>query len=149
VFTARYALSPYIKQIRFVFKGLIQWVLTCRLNNPRAYYNSNYHIVLYVILFYCVVILIVITALYGQNSVLYDLCWELRVMWLNTCYVKYACNVTNRVGLAVTCIVSYLLHSVVMWRTRQRSNLRPLVGKTARVATVRWCARICTACRLT
>jgi hypothetical protein len=23
VFTARYALSPYIKQIRFVFKGLI------------------------------------------------------------------------------------------------------------------------------
>jgi hypothetical protein len=26
VFTARYALSPYIKQIRFVFKGLItQW----------------------------------------------------------------------------------------------------------------------------
>jgi hypothetical protein len=24
VFTARYALSPYIKQIRFVFKGLIQ-----------------------------------------------------------------------------------------------------------------------------
>jgi hypothetical protein len=25
VFTARYALSPYIKQIRFVFKGLIKW----------------------------------------------------------------------------------------------------------------------------
>jgi hypothetical protein len=25
VFTARYALSPYIKQIRFVFKGLITW----------------------------------------------------------------------------------------------------------------------------
>jgi hypothetical protein len=24
VFTARYALSPYIKQVRFVFKGLIQ-----------------------------------------------------------------------------------------------------------------------------
>jgi hypothetical protein len=24
VFTARYALSPYIKQIRFVFKGLIR-----------------------------------------------------------------------------------------------------------------------------
>jgi hypothetical protein len=24
VFTARYALSPYIKQIRFVFKGLMQ-----------------------------------------------------------------------------------------------------------------------------
>jgi branched-subunit amino acid transport protein AzlD len=27
VFTARYALSPYIKQIRFVFKGLIASVL--------------------------------------------------------------------------------------------------------------------------
>jgi hypothetical protein len=26
VFTARYALSPYIKQIRFVFKGLINAV---------------------------------------------------------------------------------------------------------------------------
>jgi hypothetical protein len=26
VFTARYALSPYIKQIRFVFKGLISTV---------------------------------------------------------------------------------------------------------------------------
>jgi hypothetical protein len=26
VFTARYALSPYIKQIRFVFKGLIHEV---------------------------------------------------------------------------------------------------------------------------
>jgi hypothetical protein len=25
VFTARYALSPYIKQIRFVFKGLIRF----------------------------------------------------------------------------------------------------------------------------
>jgi hypothetical protein len=25
VFTGRYALSPYIKQIRFVFKGLIHW----------------------------------------------------------------------------------------------------------------------------
>jgi hypothetical protein len=25
VFTARYALSPYIKQIRFVFKGLITY----------------------------------------------------------------------------------------------------------------------------
>jgi hypothetical protein len=36
VFTARYALSPYIKQIRFVSKGLIQ--LTTRikiLNNPK------------------------------------------------------------------------------------------------------------------
>jgi hypothetical protein len=27
VFTARYALSPYIKQIRFVFKGLINIVV--------------------------------------------------------------------------------------------------------------------------
>jgi hypothetical protein len=27
VFTARYALSPYIKQIRFVFKGLMMFVL--------------------------------------------------------------------------------------------------------------------------
>jgi hypothetical protein len=27
VFTARYALSPYIKQIRFVFKGLIRFLL--------------------------------------------------------------------------------------------------------------------------
>jgi hypothetical protein len=26
VFTARYALSPYIKQIRFVFKGLISHI---------------------------------------------------------------------------------------------------------------------------
>jgi hypothetical protein len=26
VFTARYALSPYIKQIRFVFKGLIPFI---------------------------------------------------------------------------------------------------------------------------
>jgi hypothetical protein len=31
VFTARYALSPYIKQIRFVFKGLIYTVLYWRL----------------------------------------------------------------------------------------------------------------------
>jgi hypothetical protein len=34
VFTARYALSPYIKQIRFAFKGLIQildvFVALCR-----------------------------------------------------------------------------------------------------------------------
>jgi hypothetical protein len=29
VFTARYALSPYIKQIRFVFKGLILLYLLC------------------------------------------------------------------------------------------------------------------------
>jgi hypothetical protein len=29
VFTARYALSPYIKQIRFVFKGLI-WLIIWR-----------------------------------------------------------------------------------------------------------------------
>jgi hypothetical protein len=28
VFTARYALSPYIKQIRFVFKGLTERLLT-------------------------------------------------------------------------------------------------------------------------
>jgi hypothetical protein len=27
MFTARYALSPYIKQIRFVFKGLILYLL--------------------------------------------------------------------------------------------------------------------------
>jgi hypothetical protein len=32
VFTARYALSPYIKQIRFVFKGLICKVLDSRKN---------------------------------------------------------------------------------------------------------------------
>jgi hypothetical protein len=29
VFTARYALSPYIKQIRFVFKGLIFILAKC------------------------------------------------------------------------------------------------------------------------
>jgi hypothetical protein len=29
VFAARYALSPYIKQIRFVFKGLISNFATC------------------------------------------------------------------------------------------------------------------------
>jgi hypothetical protein len=30
VFTARYALSPYIKQIRFVFKGLVcRCAITC------------------------------------------------------------------------------------------------------------------------
>jgi hypothetical protein len=29
VFTARYALSPYIKQIRFVFKGLMLDILPC------------------------------------------------------------------------------------------------------------------------
>jgi hypothetical protein len=36
VFTARYALSPYIKQIRFVFKGLIYVIYTkCRCHGPR------------------------------------------------------------------------------------------------------------------
>jgi hypothetical protein len=28
VFTARYALSPYIKQMRFVFKGLMRDIVT-------------------------------------------------------------------------------------------------------------------------
>jgi hypothetical protein len=32
VFTARYALSPYIKQIRFVFKGLMLIILKTILN---------------------------------------------------------------------------------------------------------------------
>jgi hypothetical protein len=32
VFTARYALSPYIKQIRFVFKGLILYLTLVRLD---------------------------------------------------------------------------------------------------------------------
>jgi hypothetical protein len=48
VFTARYALNPYIKQIRFVFKGLIYWgaaiclsqhtglLLSCWLRNTAA-----------------------------------------------------------------------------------------------------------------
>jgi hypothetical protein len=30
VFTARYALSPYIKQVRFVFKGLKDCLMTLR-----------------------------------------------------------------------------------------------------------------------
>jgi hypothetical protein len=35
VFTALYALSPYIKQIRFVFKGLISSTKRCNtLNGP-------------------------------------------------------------------------------------------------------------------
>jgi hypothetical protein len=37
VFTARYALSPYIKQIRFVFKGLInKEVCDCKDQHPVA-----------------------------------------------------------------------------------------------------------------
>jgi hypothetical protein len=32
VFTARYALSPYIKQIRFVFKGLITTIIAIKIN---------------------------------------------------------------------------------------------------------------------
>jgi hypothetical protein len=35
VFTARYALSPYIEQIRFVFKGLIQGTTTLISRPPR------------------------------------------------------------------------------------------------------------------
>jgi hypothetical protein len=31
VFTARYALSPYLKEIRFVFKGLITRPTSCKL----------------------------------------------------------------------------------------------------------------------
>jgi hypothetical protein len=35
VFTARYALSPYIKQIRFVFKGLIYFLeFSCAGHQP-------------------------------------------------------------------------------------------------------------------
>jgi hypothetical protein len=33
VFTARYALSPYIKQIRFVFKGLTLCVCSARVDS--------------------------------------------------------------------------------------------------------------------
>jgi hypothetical protein len=33
VFTARYALSPYIKQIRFVFKGLILFLILIKQRN--------------------------------------------------------------------------------------------------------------------
>jgi hypothetical protein len=38
VFTARYALSPYIKQIRFVFKGLTanQMIVICDLLSGRT-----------------------------------------------------------------------------------------------------------------
>jgi hypothetical protein len=39
VFTARYALSPYIKQIRFVFKGLIpllRHIVTVPMNQDEA-----------------------------------------------------------------------------------------------------------------
>jgi hypothetical protein len=37
VFTARYALSPYIKQIRFVFKGLIlDHSTSWRINTKKA-----------------------------------------------------------------------------------------------------------------
>jgi hypothetical protein len=36
VFTARYALSPYIKQIHFVFKGLISLEGHCRKRNASA-----------------------------------------------------------------------------------------------------------------
>jgi hypothetical protein len=35
VFTARYALSPYIKQIRFVFKGLTVSYLTKDTDSPK------------------------------------------------------------------------------------------------------------------
>jgi hypothetical protein len=54
VFTARYALSPYIKQIRFVFKGLIikpqlHWIIValqsefscCLINAQRVHESSN------------------------------------------------------------------------------------------------------------
>jgi hypothetical protein len=37
VFTARYALSPYIKQIRFVFKGLILSKKTVRLCHNQSF----------------------------------------------------------------------------------------------------------------
>jgi hypothetical protein len=36
VFTARYALSPYIKQISFVFKGLIMTItISTNINNHK------------------------------------------------------------------------------------------------------------------
>jgi hypothetical protein len=42
MFTARYALSPYIKQIRFVFKGLISNV---KCTNTESKYMSQYEII--------------------------------------------------------------------------------------------------------
>jgi hypothetical protein len=36
VFTARYALSPYIKQMRFLFKGLIECRAACDLTKGTA-----------------------------------------------------------------------------------------------------------------
>jgi hypothetical protein len=38
VFTARYALSPYIKQIRFVFKGLM--VIDCQCHEYAVFDDS-------------------------------------------------------------------------------------------------------------
>jgi hypothetical protein len=42
VFTARYALSPYIKQIRFVFKGLILLYKDIAKLNIRSLLSSNF-----------------------------------------------------------------------------------------------------------
>jgi hypothetical protein len=44
VFTARYALSPYIKQIRFVFKGLIsiEYCVTPSVSPNKLYYTRFY-----------------------------------------------------------------------------------------------------------
>jgi hypothetical protein len=41
VFTARYALSPYIKQIRFVFKGLKQSYMSSGFHGDKNCVNSS------------------------------------------------------------------------------------------------------------
>jgi hypothetical protein len=48
VFTARYALSPYIKQIRFVFKGLIFYTGNT-VPTPQLYLDVYYKIRLHVL----------------------------------------------------------------------------------------------------
>jgi hypothetical protein len=50
VFTARYALSPHIKQIRFVFKGLIRSQVMCSWHNKppvfsKAFFTFKIHTV--------------------------------------------------------------------------------------------------------
>jgi hypothetical protein len=43
VFTARYALSPYIKQIRFVFKGLMNYEMEEMCCTKRHWSNLRHH----------------------------------------------------------------------------------------------------------
>jgi hypothetical protein len=82
VFTARYALSPYIKQIRFVFKGFMNMENECQASSLYTYSYIGMYVCMYVCMYYVFNVCIMYVCMY---VCMYVLCMYVLCMYVCVC----------------------------------------------------------------